>query len=78
MKKSGDPKSVGARDKAIARRLKTYRLAANVGQVALAERIGVTFQQVQKYEGGINRVSAGRLQQIAEALDVPIVKFFEG
>lgn len=45
--------------------------------MALAEAIGVTFQQVQKYEKGTNRVGASRLQQIADALDAPVSYFFE-
>ncbi len=48
-----------------------------VTQMALAEAIGVTFQQVQKYEKGTNRVGASRLQQIADALDAPVSYFFE-
>ena len=47
-----------------------------MSQSALADQIDLTFQQVQKYENGMNRVGAGRLQQIAEALDVPPSFFF--
>ena len=47
-------------------------------QTELADRIGVTFQQVQKYEKGVNRIGAGRLQRISEALEVPISFFFGG
>ena len=49
-----------------------------MSQTALAERIGITFQQIQKYEKGTNRVGASRLMQIAEALDVPIHSFRRG
>ena len=49
-----------------------------MSQTLLAERIGVTFQQVQKYEKGANRVGASRLMQIAETLEIPIHLFFEG
>jgi transcriptional regulator with XRE-family HTH domain len=49
-----------------------------MSQTELGERIGVTFQQVQKYERGTNRVGASRLTQIATALNVPITAFFEG
>jgi transcriptional regulator with XRE-family HTH domain len=49
-----------------------------VSQTDLANKIGVTFQQVQKYEKGVNRIGAGRLQRISEALDVPISYFFDG
>jgi transcriptional regulator with XRE-family HTH domain len=47
-------------------------------QQQLAERVGIKFQQIQKYETGANRVSASRLWDIAEALDVPVSFFFEG
>ena len=47
-----------------------------MSQTELAVKLGVTFQQVQKYEKGINRVGAARLQRIADALDVPISFFF--
>ncbi len=47
-------------------------------QQQLADLIGVTYQQAHKYERGINRVSAGRLYQIARALSVPVGSFFEG
>jgi transcriptional regulator with XRE-family HTH domain len=53
------------------------RLMIGMSQDRLAEQLGITFQQVQKYEKGINRVSASRLQQIAQILDVPISFFFE-
>lgn len=53
------------------------RVWMNMPQAALAEAIGVTFQQVQKYEKGTNRVGASRLQQIADALEVPASYFFE-
>jgi transcriptional regulator with XRE-family HTH domain len=53
-----------------------HRLAKGLTQGELAKVIGVTFQQVQKYENGRNRVSAGRLARIAEALDVPLHTLF--
>jgi transcriptional regulator with XRE-family HTH domain len=49
-----------------------------MSQTFLADGLGLTFQQVQKYEKGTNRVGAGRLQQIAGLLDVPVQFFFEG
>ncbi len=58
--------------------IKKHRLAANLSQTVLAGGIGVTFQQVQKYENGKNRVGAGRLTRIAQVLDVPVTTFFEG
>jgi transcriptional regulator with XRE-family HTH domain len=49
-----------------------------VTQQQLAERVGIKFQQIQKYETGMNRISASRLWDISEALEVPISFFFEG
>ena len=57
-------------DRAIGARVRTYRLTAGVSQSDLANRLGVTFQQVQKYENGKNRISAGKISAIAEALKV--------
>jgi transcriptional regulator with XRE-family HTH domain len=53
------------------------RLMLKFSQTALANCIGVTFQQIQKYEKGMNRIGASRLQQIAGALQVPVTFFFE-
>jgi transcriptional regulator with XRE-family HTH domain len=49
-----------------------------MSQTALAELLGITFQQVQKYEKGTNRVSASTLQKLSENLQVPVAYFFEG
>lgn len=57
-------------DGLIAKRIRARRLQLGMSQETLGEAIGVTFQQVQKYEKGTNRVSAGRLIEIAEALEV--------
>jgi transcriptional regulator with XRE-family HTH domain len=57
-------------------RIRTRRLMIGMNQETLARALGLTFQQVQKYEGGANRVSASRLSQIAEILGVPISHFF--
>jgi transcriptional regulator with XRE-family HTH domain len=65
-------------DVLVGRNVRLYRLHAKLSQTVLGERIGVTFQQVQKYERGSNRVGASRLAQIASALGVPITAFFEG
>jgi len=64
-------------DREIGARVKTLRLFRRVTQSALAKRLGVSFQQVQKYELGANRISAGRLFQIAQVLNVEIGFFFE-
>jgi transcriptional regulator with XRE-family HTH domain len=57
-------------------RIRTRRLLIGMNQETLANALGLTFQQVQKYEGGANRVSASRLSQIADVLGVPISYFF--
>lgn len=65
-------------DVAVGQRIRVFRKDANLSQTTLANQIGVTFQQVQKYENGTNRVGAGRLAQIAHALDIPVTAFFDG
>jgi len=65
-------------DVEVGQRIRIQRLAAGLSQSELAERIGVTFQQVQKYEKGMNRVGAGRLTKIARMLNVPVSSFFDG
>ncbi|PJR12829.1 helix-turn-helix domain-containing protein [Sinorhizobium meliloti] len=71
----GQPNPV---DVHVGRRIRMRRGWMDMSQQALAEAIGVTFQQVQKYEKGRNRVGASRLQQIAEALEVQPSYFFDG
>jgi transcriptional regulator with XRE-family HTH domain len=53
-------------------------LVRGLTQEGLGEKLGVTFQQIQKYEKGTNRVGSGRLYQIASLLEVPVTAFFEG
>jgi transcriptional regulator with XRE-family HTH domain len=65
-------------DAEFGRRVRTLRMQRGWSQTALAGALGLTFQQVQKYEKGVNRISAGRLMRIAEILKVPIAFFFEG
>jgi transcriptional regulator with XRE-family HTH domain len=65
-------------DVEVGQRIRIQRLAAGLSQSELAERIGVTFQQVQKYEKGMNRVGAGRLTKIARVLNVSVGSFFDG
>jgi transcriptional regulator with XRE-family HTH domain len=62
----------------IGRRLKLRRLQLGLSQESLGRALGVTFEQVQKYEKGTDRIGARRLQQIAEVLQVPILFFFGG
>jgi transcriptional regulator with XRE-family HTH domain len=63
-------------DVEVAKRVRTLRLRRGLSQTELSEALGVTFQQVQKYERGANRISAGRLYQIAKVLGVPVAFFF--
>jgi len=68
---------VGALDIEIGRKIRLRRLEQSMSQTALAEKLNVTFQQVQKYERGTNRVGAGRLHLIAAELKVPMTYFFQ-
>ncbi len=65
-------------DQQIGQRLKERRLLMGLSQTALADGLGITFQQLQKYEKGHNRIAAGRLYGCAQLLDVPPAHFFEG
>ncbi len=69
-------KRINPVDVEVGGRIRLYRLNARLSQTALADAIGVSFQQVQKYEKGANRVGASRLTQIANALKVPVIIFF--
>jgi transcriptional regulator with XRE-family HTH domain len=71
-------KSPNPIDRHLGSRVRARRLMLGMSQEKLAEALGLTFQQVQKYEKGINRVGASRLLQIAGILDVGIDFFFEG
>jgi transcriptional regulator with XRE-family HTH domain len=62
----------------VGRRVHTARLAKGISQGALGSAVGVSFQQIQKYENGTNRMGTGRLHEIGQALDVPLAYFFEG
>lgn len=64
-------------DAHVGARLRQRRMLLGISQEQLAEMLGLTFQQVQKYERGTNRISASRLFQLARALDTPITWFFE-
>jgi transcriptional regulator with XRE-family HTH domain len=65
-------------DRHVGSRVRMRRMLAGVSQEKLGDGLGLTFQQVQKYEKGSNRISASRLQQIAKMLDVPVSFFFDG
>ena len=62
----------------VGKRIRHRRWMASMTQQQLAERVGIKFQQIQKYETGTNRVSASRLHDIARSLDVSAAHFFEG
>lgn len=62
----------------VGKRIRHRRWMVGMTQQQLAEQVGIKFQQIQKYETGMNRVSASRLWDIAEVLSVPVSFFFEG
>ncbi|SES25404.1 Transcriptional regulator, contains XRE-family HTH domain [Tranquillimonas rosea] len=62
----------------VGKRVRHRRWMTGMTQQQLAERVGIKFQQIQKYETGMNRISASRLWDIADALDAPVSFFFEG
>ena len=66
-----------ALDAEIGRRIRARRNECGMSQTALAGKLGISFQQVQKYEMGTNRVSAGRLQRVCDALQVPVTFFYD-
>jgi transcriptional regulator with XRE-family HTH domain len=70
-------KSITQADQDVGSRVRLRRLTLKLSQTDLADGIGVTFQQVQKYEKGMNRIGASRLQQIASVLQVPVTFFFD-
>lgn len=73
-KTKGTPDGV---DIHVGQRLKVRRKLLGLSQEKLAETIGLTFQQIQKYERGMNRISAGRLYQFSKVLEVPVNFFYE-
>jgi transcriptional regulator with XRE-family HTH domain len=73
VKKTPDPI-----DRHVGSRVRMQRILMKMSQEKLGEALGLTFQQVQKYEKGLNRIGASRLQQISKTLNVPPSFFFEG
>jgi transcriptional regulator with XRE-family HTH domain len=65
-------------DKHVGARVRMRRMLIGMSQEKLGDALGLTFQQIQKYEKGSNRISASRLQQISEALSTPLSYFFKG
>jgi transcriptional regulator with XRE-family HTH domain len=85
MARSGKPRRVGKlrqrrptdADGQVGAAIRTYRLMRGMSQDTLAQKLGVTFQQIQKYEKGVNRIGAGRLPLIAKIFDVAIGDLFQ-
>ena len=65
-------------DVLVGQRIRALRAAQGMSQAELGQKVGVRFQQIQKYESGANRVSASRLLALAQTLGVPVGHFFEG
>ena len=78
MTKPERARSAAAIDEHIGARIRERRFMIGLSQQQLGEMLGVSYQQMHKYEGGINRVTAGRLYEIARIFDVPITYFYEG
>ena len=72
------PRQPSVVDKHVGARLRAARLEAGKSQTQVAEALGVTFQQVQKYERGANRISAGTLHELSRLFDTPVQFFFDG
>jgi transcriptional regulator with XRE-family HTH domain len=71
-----NPKKTDPVDMEVGHRIRLHRLQSGLSQTELAKHLGVTFQQVQKYENGANRVGAGRLTKIAQVLGIPVSTLF--
>jgi transcriptional regulator with XRE-family HTH domain len=78
MTDSGESRSPNPVDLHVGARIRMRRRMQGVSQEKLADALGLTFQQVQKYERGANRVSASKLYEIAASLKTPVAYFFEG
>lgn len=73
-----DERAANAVDRKVGQKVRSRRLEIGMSQEKLAELLGVTFQQVQKYEKGVNRIAVSRLWDISVALEMPVSRFFEG
>jgi transcriptional regulator with XRE-family HTH domain len=76
-RKTKSARAPGIVDAYVGARMRESRLALNMSQESLGNVLGVSFQQIQKYESGRNRVSAARLFEICEALEVSLASMFE-
>lgn len=78
LKSATDPRAEArALDVLVGKNIQKFRIKKNLTQRKLGKRLGLTFQQIQKYENATNRVSAPRLYMLAEILEVPILCFFD-
>ena len=73
-----DTKKPNPIDVHVGKKIREARILHGMPQTALAERVGITFQQLQKYESGANRVSCSRLYEIGRVLGMPVQAFFVG
>src|ERR1700712_5793480 len=71
-------RSTSKYDLELGKRIRLRRVEQHISQTELGDKLGISFQQVQKYEKGVNRVGAARLPQIATSLNVPITFFYDG
>ena len=71
-------RSTGQDDVNLGKRIRLRRVEQQISQVELGDALGLSFQQIQKYEKGLNRISAVRLQKISAALKVPVAFFYKG
>ena len=78
MKQATFKKAPNPIDKHVGSRVRMRRMMLGMSQTKLGDELGITFQQVQKYEKGTNRMGASRLQHISHILEVPVPFFFEG
>lgn len=74
---SDDKSDFASIDKLVGHRVRARRTALRMSQTELGEAVGVSFQQIQKYEKGVNRIGASRLSAISSVLQVPVTHFFE-
>ena len=77
-KQANNKRSPDEHDAGFGKKIRLRRVECGMSQEQLGEKLGLSFQQVQKYEKGTNRVGASRLQQVAKALGVPVSFFYDG
>ncbi|WP_439633916.1 helix-turn-helix domain-containing protein [Glycocaulis sp.] len=77
MASKDSPRTPNLIDRHVGIRIRLRRRVMQISQQALAAKVGITFQQLQKYENGVNRIGAGRLYELARALEVPVGYFYE-